>query len=89
MWNEEQAFMLNSTRVPNRKMQKAIIAYIKERIKQREQVDGEVAKLEKLLKENLIDENTHARLNELLEIDYEQKWEETREKYGFVSTSVE
>jgi hypothetical protein len=63
-------------------MQKTIIAYVKEIIKQREQLDVEVAKLEKLLKENLIDENIHTRLNELLEIDYEQKRKKTREKYG-------
>jgi hypothetical protein len=45
--------------------------------------------LEKLLKENLIDEDTHARLNKVLEIGYEQKWKETREKYGLVFASVE
>jgi hypothetical protein len=62
-----------------RKLQKTRRAYIKERTKQREDLNTEIAGLDKLLKEGYI----HVRLKKLLEIGYEQKRQETREKYGF------
>ncbi len=69
--------------IADRKLQKTRRGYVKERIKQREHLNGEIAGLDKLLKENSIDEDTHARLGKVLEIGYEQKRQETREKYGF------
>jgi hypothetical protein len=70
--------------IAHRKLQKTRRAYIKERIKQREHLNREFAGLDKLLKENSIDEDTRARLKKMLEIGYEQKRQETREKYGFI-----
>jgi hypothetical protein len=70
--------------IAHRKLQKTRHAYIKERIEQREHLNREVAGLDKLLKENSIDEDTCARLKKLLEIGYEQKRQETREKHGFM-----
>jgi hypothetical protein len=66
------------------KLQKTRRAYIEERVKQQEHLNKEVARLDKLLKENSIDEDTHARLNMILEMGYEQKRQETRKKYGFI-----
>lgn len=67
--------------IAHRKLQKTIRAYIKERIMQREHLNSEVAGLDKLLKENSIDEDTYARLNKMLEIGYELKCQETRKKW--------
>jgi uncharacterized protein YecT (DUF1311 family) len=66
-----------------RKLQKTRRAYIKERTKQREDLNTEIAGLDKLLKEGYIHKDIHVRLKKLLEIGYEQKRQETREKYGF------
>ena len=68
----------------HRKLQKTRRAYIKERTKQREHLNGEIAGLDKLLKEGSIDEDIYPRLKKLLEMGYEQKRRETREMYGFV-----
>ena len=70
--------------IAHRKLQKTKRTYIKERIKQQEHLNTEIAGLDKLLKESSIDEDTHARLKKLLAIGYEQKRQETREKYGFI-----
>ena len=67
-----------------RKLQKTRRAYLKERTKQREHLNWEIARLDKLLKEGSIDEDIYPRLKKLLEIGYEQKRRETREIYGFV-----
>jgi hypothetical protein len=69
--------------IAHRKLQKTRRAYIKERIEQRQRLNREIARLDRLLKESSIDENTHARLKKLLEIGYEHKRQETREKFGF------
>ena len=70
--------------VAQRKLQKTRRAYLKERTKQREHLNGEIARLDKLLKEGSIDKDIYPRLKKLLEIGYEQKRRETREMYGFV-----
>ena len=70
--------------IAHRKLQKTRRAYIKERTKQQEHLNGEIAGLDKLLKEGSIDEDMYPRLKKLLEIGYEQKRRETREMYGFV-----
>jgi uncharacterized membrane protein YheB (UPF0754 family) len=62
----------------DRAMQKAIRAYVEERTKQRKKFDIEIAKLDKLLKERSIDEDVHARFSKVLEMAYEQKWQEER-----------
>jgi hypothetical protein len=68
------------------KLQKTRRAYIKERTKQQEHLNREIVGLDELLKESSIDEETHARYKKLLEIGYEQKRQEAREKYGFTKT---
>ncbi|MEM3463905.1 MAG: hypothetical protein QXL91_03485 [Candidatus Bathyarchaeia archaeon] len=67
----------------SRKMQKAKCSYFKERVQQRQHLNEEITKLDKLFKENVIDEDTHRRLRKLLEIAYQKKRQETRRKYGF------
>jgi hypothetical protein len=57
--------------------------YLEERTKQREFLDSQIANLERLLKDNSIDESTYTRYKKLLEMNYEQKREETREKHCF------
>ena len=70
--------------VAYRKLQKTRRVYIKERTEQRERLNRGIAGLDRLLKENSIDEDTYARLKKLLEIGYKQKRQETREMCGFV-----
>ncbi len=66
-----------------RKMEKAKRSYFRERAQQHQHLKEETAKLDTLLKENVIDEDTHKRLRKLLEISYQKKRQETRIKYGF------
>jgi len=63
-------------------------SYIKERTKQKEHLNTQIAHLDKLLKHNSIDENMHARYEKLLEINYEKEREETRTKYGFTNSTT-
>lgn len=65
------------------KLKKIGRAYAKERLKQREHLNKEMAYLEKLLQSNLTDEETHERFKTLLLLGYEAKRRETRIKYGF------
>jgi hypothetical protein len=58
-------------------------AYAQERAKQKEHLDNERAGLDELLNCGSIDEETQIRFVKLLEMSYEKKREETREKYGF------
>jgi len=67
-----------------RKLQKIRRAYFKERQRERERFDREVTSLDKLLKENSLDKNTYARYIKLLEMDYEQKRQRTRVRFGFI-----
>ena len=68
----------------SRKLQKIRRSYLKERSKQQQQLNEEFSRLDVLLKQNSIDENTHERLRKLLEMGYKQKRIETRLKYGFI-----
>ena len=67
-----------------RKLQKARRAYIKERLNEQEHFNREISSLDKLLKENSIDKPTYARYRKLLEMDYEQKRQRTRVRFGFI-----
>lgn len=67
----------------SRKMQKAKCSYFNERVQQRQHLDEEITRLDKLFKEKLIDEDTYRRLRKVLEIAYQKKRQETRRKYGF------
>jgi hypothetical protein len=69
--------------VARRKLQKTRRAYIKERLKEREHLNREISDLDRLLKENSIDEYTYTRYKKLLEMGYERKRQQTRERYGF------
>ena len=71
----------NETR--QHKLKKTGRTYAKERLKQREHLNEEMAHLEKLLKSNLMDEETHKRLKKRLLLGYDQKRRETRVRYGF------
>jgi hypothetical protein len=66
-----------------RKLQKARRAYTKERLNQREQLGREMSRLDKLLCENSINEDTYARYKKLLEIINEEKRQQTRKKCRF------
>ncbi|MGB9959084.1 MAG: hypothetical protein ACPLKQ_00995 [Candidatus Bathyarchaeales archaeon] len=65
------------------KMEKTKRSYFRERVQQRQHLNREFDRLDKLLKENVIDEDIYKRLRKLLEIGYQQKIQETRRKYGF------
>ena len=60
-------------------------AYAKERTKQQEHMNKEIAFVNKLREEGSINEDIHERYQKLLEIGYAQKIRETREKYGFTN----
>lgn len=60
-------------------------SYLKERTKQKEHLNSQIANLEKLLNDKSINEDTYARYKKLLEMSYEQEREATREKYGFTN----
>ena len=66
----------------SRKLQKIKRSYLKERCKQQQHLNEEFSRLDGLLKEDSIDENTHERYKKLLEMGYKQKRQETRLKYG-------
>lgn len=67
-----------------RKLQKTKRAYIKERLREREHLNKEISALDSLLKEESIDDSTYARYKKLLEMSYQRKRQQTREKYGFI-----
>ena len=67
-----------------RKLQKIRQDYTRERTKQREHLNKELAVVEKLLEEGSISEDIRARYKKMLELGYTQKRRETREKYGFI-----
>jgi hypothetical protein len=58
-------------------------AYAKERTKQRENLNKEIAGLGKLQELGSISADTCNRYTKILEIGYSQKRMQTREKYGF------
>lgn len=58
-------------------------AYAQERAKQKDRLDNERAGLDELLNCGSIDEETQIRFVKLLEMSYDRRREETREKYGF------
>jgi hypothetical protein len=66
-----------------RKLRNKKQAYAKERTKQREHLNEEIAFINKLREEGSISEDIYTRYQKLLEIGYEQRIQETREKYGF------
>jgi hypothetical protein len=74
---------LNLFNKSSRKLQKITCSYLKERCKQHQRMKAESSKLDQLLKENNIDENTYERLQKLLEMSYTQESQEIRLKYGF------
>ncbi len=67
----------------SRKLRNVKRSYLRERLKQRQHLNEEISRLDTLLKEGVIDEDTHKRLRKLLEMGYQQKRQETRLKYGF------
>ena len=67
------------------KLQKIRRVYAKERKKQREHMNSEIAGIDKLLEEGSIDEDIHARYKKLLEMGYADKRRETREKYDLTN----
>ena len=66
-----------------RKLQKTRQDYSKERRRQQDYMKNEVDRLDKLLDKGSINEDIHTRYKKILEIDYEKKRLEIREKYGF------
>ena len=77
---KERAFMFNRSR---RKLQKIRRSYFRERRSQHQRLNEEFGKLDSLLKESVIDEDTHGRLKKVLKMGYLQNRAETRLKYGF------
>ena len=67
------------------KLRKNKHAYSKERNKQREHLNKEIAGVNKLLKEGSISQDIHSRYLKMLEIGYAQKIQETRDRYGFTN----
>jgi hypothetical protein len=62
-------------------------SYVEEKTKQREHLTSQIAKIDRLIKDNSIDETTYTRYKKLLEMNYEKKCEATREKHGFTKSN--
>ena len=63
-------------------------SYFKERRKQREHLNSQIAHLDRLLESNSVGEDTYVRSKKLLRMNYKQKREATREKYGFTNWEI-
>ena len=71
-----------------RKLQKTRRAYIKERLRERDHLNKEISSLDRLLKEESIDDSTYARYKKLLEMSYARKRQQTRQRFGFAIDST-
>lgn len=60
----------------------------KELLKERERLDRNMAALDKLLKENSIDDQTHERYKKILQMSYEQKRQQSRTKFRFAKKLI-
>ena len=82
----EASFNFASTeKTTERNVKEKRRSYLKERTKQKEHLSSQIAHLDRLLKDNSIDWDTYVRYKKLLEMNYEQKREETREGHGFTN----
>jgi len=70
-------YYANKEESTRRKTKKLIQAYIKEKVKQQEAMNKELAKIDKLLENKLIDKETCERLKNVLLVIAEKKREET------------
>jgi hypothetical protein len=70
-----------------RHLQKTKRSYRQERTAQHQRLNEENQKLDALLSDSRIDEDTHKRLKKLLKMGYHQKRSETRLKHGFTAPS--
>ncbi len=73
--------------VTQRKFREKRCSYIKERTTQKEHLTSQSIHLDTLLKNNSINQDTYARLKKLLEMKYEEKINEIRERHGFPKTN--
>jgi hypothetical protein len=68
-----------------RNLRKKRRSYLKERTKQKEHLNSQILHLEQILNDKSIDDDTYVRYKKLLEMNYEQEREETRDKHGFMN----
>jgi len=61
-------------------------AYRKERARQKKHLNKEIAIVNKLFRDGSISEDIHLRYLRMLDMGYEQKIKETRNKFGFPNT---
>jgi len=86
-WNLKNFFSRQSNEeLAKRKLEKMRHSYTKERQKQREHFDEELARTNDLLKSESIDEETHERYHRLLKWGYNLQREETRKKFGLTES---
>jgi Na+-transporting NADH:ubiquinone oxidoreductase subunit NqrC len=80
-------YYANREEIARRKTKKFIQAYIKEKLKQQKAMNKELAKIDKLLENRLIDEETCERLKNLLIAINEEKREETMGLLEYVASN--
>ena len=67
----------NKEEIARKKTKKVIQAYLKEKVRQQKAMNKEIARIDKLLEDKLIDEETCDDLKNLLMVTNEEKREET------------
>jgi Na+-transporting NADH:ubiquinone oxidoreductase subunit NqrC len=70
-------YYANKEEIARRKTKKFIQVYIKEKLRQQKAMNKELAKIDKLLEDELIDEETCERMKSLLIVTNEEKSDET------------
>ena len=70
-------YYANKEETARKKTRKLVQAYLKEKVRQQKVMNRELAKIDKLLEDKLIDEETCERMKNLLMITNEEKREET------------
>jgi hypothetical protein len=70
-------YYANKEEIARRKTKKLIQAFLKEKVKQQRAMNNELARLDKLFEDKLIDEETCENLKNLLMVTNEEKREET------------
>jgi len=78
-------YYANKEEISRRKTKKLVQSYIKEKAKQRELMNKELANLEKLLENKSIDKNTCERLKKVLVVMNEKKKGETMDLLNYVT----
>jgi Na+-transporting NADH:ubiquinone oxidoreductase subunit NqrC len=80
-------YYANKEQIARRKTKKLVQAYIKEKAKQRQAMNKEIAKIDKLFENKSIDKETCERLKNVLTVMKEKKRGETKDIFEYVANN--